>query len=185
MIHPIKQRGSALIMGMVLLIVLTLLASVASNSSVMQEQMTGNFRDMTLAFEASENAARWGEAWLTSFTTLNASNIPCESACSMGQPIWLYGNHPDDVAYRDDNWWNNFGHTYGYDPGTNADTSMRIPNVDEQPRYLMEQTFFKQENLTELPPTAIVYYRVTSRGQGARPNSVSVVETTVVRRITP
>ena len=58
----IYQRGSALFMALMILIVLTLLAVVTSSNSVLQERMTGNFRDSALAFEAAENSLRWAEA---------------------------------------------------------------------------------------------------------------------------
>lgn len=180
-----KDRGSALMMGMILLLVLTLMATVSSNTSVIQERMSGNFRDSSIAFESAETAARWGEAWLTSFTGLSAVNIPCQAACGALQPIWAFGLYPDNLAIQDQAWWDNFGHDYGKDPGTNVDLGVNIAGVNAQPKYVMEQMFFKQENLTEVPPTAVVYYRVTSRGMGARPNSVAVVETTVARRINP
>lgn len=180
-----QQRGSALMMSMLLLLVLTLLATMNSNTSVVQERMSGNFRDMTMAFEAAESGARWGESWLTSFTSLSAANIPCQTACSGYQPIWEYGQHPNDLASQDQAWWETYGRAYGKDPGSNVDLGMSVPAVKEQPRFVMEQMFFKQENLTEIPPTAIVYYRVTSRGMGARASSLAVVETTVARRITP
>lgn len=59
-----RQKGSALIISLVILIVMTVIGLTAMGSSTLQERMAGNTRDITLSFQAAETALRGGEAWL-------------------------------------------------------------------------------------------------------------------------
>ena len=58
------QNGSALVVGLVLLLVVTILAVAGIQGTVVQERMSGNWHDRNLAFQASEAALREGERWL-------------------------------------------------------------------------------------------------------------------------
>ena len=63
-----RQRGATLIVGMSLLLVMTLMALSAVQSTALQEQMAGNMKDRNLAFESAETAARAAEHWLAAQT---------------------------------------------------------------------------------------------------------------------
>ncbi|WP_018935893.1 PilX N-terminal domain-containing pilus assembly protein [Thioalkalivibrio sp. ALJ24] len=62
------QRGSALIVGLILLLVVTILAIAGMQDTLLQERMSGHWHDRNLAFQASEAALRQGEGWLESST---------------------------------------------------------------------------------------------------------------------
>jgi type IV pilus assembly protein PilX len=53
-----KQRGVALVVALILLIVITLVGLAAVHGTIMQQKMTSNFYDRQLAFQASEAALR-------------------------------------------------------------------------------------------------------------------------------
>lgn len=55
-----RQRGAALFVAMIMLILLTLLAVAASQVSLLQERMSGSFRAQNLAFQRSEGAVAEG-----------------------------------------------------------------------------------------------------------------------------
>lgn len=59
-----KQKGSALIIGLILLLVITILAVSGVRESLLQERMSGNWHDRNMAFQATEGALREGERWL-------------------------------------------------------------------------------------------------------------------------
>lgn len=63
-----SQNGSALIIGLLLLLVITIIAVSGVRESLMQERMSGNWHDRNLAFQASEAALREGERWLNQAT---------------------------------------------------------------------------------------------------------------------
>lgn len=64
----IRQRGATLVVGMTLLLVMTLMALSAVQSTALQEQMAGNMKDRNLAFESAETAVRAAEHWLAAQT---------------------------------------------------------------------------------------------------------------------
>ncbi len=55
---PQRQRGVALLMGMMMLLVLTLISVTAMQGSTMQERMAGNVREANLAFQTAEDIVR-------------------------------------------------------------------------------------------------------------------------------
>lgn len=52
---PGKQSGTALVMSMVVLVILTILGLSAMRVSVMETRMAGNIQDSTIAFQAAES----------------------------------------------------------------------------------------------------------------------------------
>ena len=60
------QRGSALIISLVFLVIMTLIAVSSMRDTTLQERMAGNLRDRSLAFQAAEASLRDGEDWLLS-----------------------------------------------------------------------------------------------------------------------
>lgn len=57
-----SQRGVAIIVALVLLVVVTLVGLAAVRGTIMQQKMTANFYDREVAFQAAEAALRQGEA---------------------------------------------------------------------------------------------------------------------------
>lgn len=55
------QRGSVLIVGLIMLLVITLISLAAIQTTTLQERMAGNMRDRNQAFQAAEMALRQGE----------------------------------------------------------------------------------------------------------------------------
>lgn len=62
--HRNKERGIALITGLIILVLLTLIGVTAARSTLLQERMAGNLRDQNVAFQSAEAALRWGEGYL-------------------------------------------------------------------------------------------------------------------------
>ena len=56
-----KQRGAALITGLIFLVVLTMIGITAARMSTLEERMAGNMRDRSLAMQAAEMALRDAE----------------------------------------------------------------------------------------------------------------------------
>ena len=49
------QAGTALVMALVILMILTILGISSMNTSIMEQRMSGNIQDLNRAFEASES----------------------------------------------------------------------------------------------------------------------------------
>lgn len=177
----IRQSGAVLIVSLVLLLVMTLIGVTAMQTTVMQERMAGNSRDLSLAFQAAETAVREGEAWLTSLT-----EVPDPNACNAGQcDLWdAYGgatalnNASGAGNYTDTSIWMN-----------NARISaLNIPGVGTQPGFVVEfidlirdsQNLGQQQDLSSSSVRNI--YAVTSRGTGASAAARAFVQTNFARR---
>ena len=61
---PARQGGAALVVGLILLVVITLVGVAAMQGTSLQEKMAGNLRDSNLSFQASEAVLRHCETIL-------------------------------------------------------------------------------------------------------------------------
>lgn len=59
-----RQRGAALVVGMIFLLITSLMAITAMSGVVMQERMAGNLRNVSIAIGGAESALRAGELYL-------------------------------------------------------------------------------------------------------------------------
>lgn len=113
------ERGSALIVSLLILIVLSMLGLTAVRTTTLEEKMAGNLRDDDLAFQAAESALRDAEAFVESVVSTNAFND------SGG----LYSQATPDPDYFASTSWSS-GNSRAY--------SGAIAGVKTQPRYIVK-----------------------------------------------
>lgn len=192
-LNPLRnQRGSAMFLGLMILVVLTLLGVFASSSGVMQERMSGNFRDSSRAFESAESGTRWIESWISSLNNAAVQPFWCLSGtCTAADTIWQVGQHPNDMANRDLAWWTANGTEFGVNPTTGAAVTAnagvsQAPDLSEtssDPQMTIEHVYCKPDSFSGcFGGTGIHFYRITSRAAGGLANNVAVVESTFARR---
>lgn len=90
--HPHSQRGVALAVVLILLLVMTLLALTSLRGTLMEERMSANLMDRSLSFQAAEAALREGEALAAGKPALPAagcSNGVCAKFDPAAAPRWL------------------------------------------------------------------------------------------------
>jgi len=140
-----RQRGVALIIGLVILVLLAMMGTAAFSVATQEERMAGNARDHARAFEAAEYALRQCEKAVLAgpvFTPIGAGGMYTAPA-----GIWV-GDGVDPNAWS----------PYGMPP---------LNGVGTQPRCIAE-TFDTRSTLTPgrlgnlVPHTA----RVTAAGYG-------------------
>jgi type IV pilus assembly protein PilX len=168
-----RQHGVALITGLIFLVVLTLISVTAARMSSLEERMSGNMRDRSLAMQAAEMALRDAErdirggAGITRAPAISGlTNF--DSACTSGlcyngpagntngtnwitTPAWSIPNYMTAAPSV----------AYGANTGATS-----IVGLSAQPRYIIEGI---EKNGSG---TAIFYYRITVRAQGANTNTV-------------
>jgi type IV pilus assembly protein PilX len=171
------QRGAALFVSLLLLVIMTLLALAAGQGTRMQEKMSGNARDADLAFQASEAALRDGEQMIVNQT---AQPLACASPpCNFFQLNVL----PDDLSSQNNSWWGLTGRQYqATDAGTTSTKVMT--NVAEDPRSVIEELGYIPPSTTigrGAPPPGRTFYRVTAHGTGGTTAAQAVVESTYSR----
>lgn len=169
-----RQQGVALITGLIFLVVLTLFAITASRMSSLEERMSGNMRDRSLAMQAAEMALRDAErdirggAGVTrapAITGITGFNAACNAGLCYNGP----NGNSNGTDWNVTPVWSLVSMTaapsvaYGTNTGATA-----TGGLSAQPRYLIEGMRKRLSNSGSL----LNHYRITVRAQGANPNTV-------------
>ena len=166
--YKIIPKGAALLIGLLMLTVMSLIAVSSMQSSTLQELMSGNMQDQFTAFEAAEAAMRAAEEFLDS-GTLDLSAFDGDK--SDGLLANLY-----DEVWKEVNW-------------TDSDSRkplITIGGVNSQPRYVVQhlgpvsppedQLNIDNDYGSGAPQPIAQYFKITARGTGGSDNSVVVLE---------
>jgi type IV pilus assembly protein PilX len=82
------QRGVALIVVLILLLIVTLLGLASMHGTLLEERMAGNLYDRSLSFQASERALREAEALVrTGQTDVGQDCTGVTTACPIPDPV--------------------------------------------------------------------------------------------------
>jgi type IV pilus assembly protein PilX len=178
-----RQSGTALITSLLLLLVLTVLGVVMMRTSVMQERMAGNTRDLNMALQGGEAGLRYAEAIIDALPAPAPSPspaLPCVVVCASGVlPIAVY-----DPAQFD---WLNVNNATAYGQGgvvASLSGSAGSGKLNAEPGYTIEYAGFIPDS-RELPPTSTDgrnVYQITSRSTGGSGMANTVVRSTFARR---
>jgi type IV pilus assembly protein PilX len=168
-----KQRGVALFISLVLLLVLTIIGVSAVQTTSLEERMARNTHDSVLAFEAAEVALRSGETFLR--TNVNSTAL---FPVGGNNGLWKASDYGQAEHWQQANIWT----------GAN---SVQLPNnsiagVAEQPRYIIEWVASVQRNDNPYMQGSsyaalfdrIEIFRVTARGIGGSPNARVMLQST-------
>jgi type IV pilus assembly protein PilX len=164
------QSGAVLVVSLLLLLVMTVLALTASQTTRLQERMAGNARDLDLAFQASEAGLRAAEIRIDDTVAINAGqNNDCAGAediqdCEVAardSAAALDG----DYARKSVTWWGDNAFAFG-DP---------LAQIDVRPHYYTRVGGVQ---------SGTAYYVNVSRSQGATASAVTLVESTFAVRYT-
>ena len=168
-----QQKGSALIISLIILLALTMIGVSGMRSTTMEEKMSGAMRDKAIAFQAAEAALKRGEQFFQPLVGTGGFDG------SGGQ----YGPTDDEPDYFDSATWtdsNSFSYT---DAITNVTTPSAFPDVAEQPRYILKYVSDMEGNATSLnmggygqqKSDDISDFMITARGVGPSGNSVVII----------
>jgi type IV pilus assembly protein PilX len=175
---PGRQRGTILVVSLLLLLVMTVLALSASQTTRLQERMAGNARDLDLAFQAAEAGLREAE-----FAIDEALNSTGKRPNDCGDPadcdIQQRSPGPIDYSRKDDDWWNDNGREYG-------DDEQQIGQIVKDPIVYTEVLADIPDSLTVGRPggAATAFYAHTSRSLGGTETATTVLQTVQAIRYT-
>jgi type IV pilus assembly protein PilX len=179
-----RQRGVVLVVALVLLLVATLIGLAASRGTMLQERMSGNTFDRSLAFQRAESALRAAEAAISAnwqIVTLNGIDCSVVSAaqCSIVPADAFTGTSAN---------WINVGAPYD----VNAALTVGVPQyqIHLLGTGTADNSFGTSANAnsgnygTNGSPDNVAFYRVTARSSnpvlsGGR--AIVVLQTTVRR----
>lgn len=126
--HRTHEQGAALVLGLIMLLVVTLLGVAGMRDTLLQEKMAGNMRDREVALQAAEAALRTGELVLqqASLPDFNGANglFAMQERKISGVPVseqkfWLEWKWDDSKSKK----------FTGYSTG----------DVFQEPRYVVEK----------------------------------------------
>lgn len=163
-----RQAGIALITGLIFLVMLTLIAITAMQSTTLEERMAGNARSRDLAFQGAEAAVRAAEA------VLSAASLPAFNGSTAGYYAQLANGASVDYWQNTHNWATQsvaFGGT--------------LTGVMEA-RYAIEALPLSlgsggNDSLVAKPLSGGEIYRITARGIGTDGTSRVILQTTFRR----
>jgi type IV pilus assembly protein PilX len=169
-----QQRGAVLIVSMLLLLVLTILALGASQTTRLEERMAGNTRDMDMAFQASEAGLRAAEQHIAATPTLPTCLDSTSASCYV-----LEQGHfaTTDLARQTEDWWRANGKAFG------TTSTQEVVGVVEEPRYVIEEFQYVSFGLKKGfgPDPGKTYYKSTAWSPGGTETSHAVVESVFSR----
>lgn len=188
------QQGAALIVGLIMLLLLTIIGLSAMQGTTMQEKMSGNMKDGALALQAGEAALRYAEkGFLESRSnfdrgnTFSSCNSGCEIINSEGDASASNALNSDSSdwdaaalsygAFEDES-----GNTIQIPSGSKIDTSNTSGVVSAAPEILVEYIGIDPDDLEPGAVKGVDLYRVTVKAAGSSPDSQVILQTIYGRR---
>ena len=168
--HTIKnQRGSILIVSLMILVVLTMIGVSSMSTTSLQERMAGNFRDRQIAFQAAELALAYAEDFAN--TNINSASIFNDT-----NGYYSQYNGPTSFNAFNASWWTTT---------TSQALPTAITQVRTQPRFVIEyRGDIGQEEGTSINLSGygestgggqISNFRVTVRATGLSANTLVIL----------
>lgn len=182
------QTGSALIIGLTILLLMLILGTAGMRTTLMEERMTGNARDYNNAFQAGEVGLIDGEQDVINkdpvtnqklskpdyskndfATDCNIGNTSrgldglCLPSTVLNKPRWLYVDDINGVKFD----WNAVANSindplpyrvYGKHTKINNSDPLPLPSVSRQPRYIIEYLGGLGSLVIGRNPTALTNY---------------------------
>lgn len=181
-----QQKGSVLIIGLVILLVITFIGISSISSSRLELKMSNNDRHRQLGFQAAEAALKEGEQVANSTDAKTLANDTCTGGYCTSRGYYINRNQQArnkavqagycTTDYTPERWetgcagtslevWTTNGRSIEY-------TGTAIPGVAETARYIIE--FLDDVDCSGSPigaPYDCQLFRVTALGYGGTPTS--------------
>jgi type IV pilus assembly protein PilX len=161
-----KQEGVALIVALVLLLIVTVLALASIRGTSLQERMSANMYDRSLAFQRSEAAMRAAEdAITTSWKIADLGGVDCSPTTGVACPL-VPANTFSSGAGSDTNWVNvgtSDAVNNDKSPGTAQYTVQLVGTGPSSSNLGVDANADYANYGNAYPPDSVAYYRVTTR----------------------
>lgn len=180
-----NQKGSVLLVSLVLLLVLTIAGMASIRLTSLEEKMTGNFRNEQVAFHSAEVAVLEAEFFVanTTFALASFSNSCTNGLCFDGL------NHSDPgtceansaTPWKEEGLWN--------DVGRYRNTTISLDGVSMQAKYIVEfRCYLPKETGGPLPDPTIYtdwaeFYRITVLATGGSKDARVMLQTTYKKNL--
>lgn len=191
-----RQRGAALIVGLIMLLLLTLIGVAGMRDTLLQEKMAGNMRDREIALQAAEAALRAGELELQGLNPSFPNNSGRYDLASATGKNLMKRVDTNGKLVGEQQFWSQ----WDWESDAVAYTKS-LEGVGEAPAYVIEKldpvVSQKSEYDTVANPNQVVAidltpgdfkaetsvpdYRITARGTGRTTDAAVIVQSTYRR----
>jgi type IV pilus assembly protein PilX len=179
-----NQKGVALIVSLVLLVVVTLLGLTSMRGTALQERMSANMYDRSLALQRSEGALRAAEAAITAnWQIADLSGVDCSVATGGACPLV-----PATTFINDNTNWVNVSAAHEMNaistPGTPQYTVQFLASGPAEGNFGVDANADYASYGSPYPPDEVAYYRVTTRSSNpsdAAGRAIAVLQSTYKR----
>ena len=162
-----NQSGAVLIISLIMLLLLTLIATTGMQSTTLEEKMAGNMRDKDLAFQAAESAIKAAEAALT--PPLATSDTGTGGLYSSASTL------PTSSAILTDSFWTS-------NPvATSTVTGTNLGNGIVTPVYIIQDMGVADCVGGAVGSLLCKNYRITVRATGGSTNAVAILQSVYLR----
>ena len=181
--HRDQQSGIALIIGLVMLLLLTIIMIAAVQVTVLEEKMAGNLQNQNIAFQAAESALREAEARIRSGAPSAANPFYPADSTSPFSPLMLSGgplqNATDPVCVAGicgitDPLQSVSFKSFPYGSSKVVAATTGIATIPREPEYIIEWIAGAGSDIDE---GKYETFRITARGYGSD-NSLVQLEST-------
>ncbi|MDH5324193.1 MAG: PilX N-terminal domain-containing pilus assembly protein [Gammaproteobacteria bacterium] len=171
-----KQNGTALLVSIVVLTILTLLGMSSLRNASTEEKMAGNMRDKDLAFQAAEAALRAAEKYID-------DNVISVNAFDTNGSDGLYDNS-DDRIWKNITWTNTDSLEY-----SDFDSQYKVSSA---PRYVIQHLASSNSGVGKVTlknygqgigAGQIETFLITARATGGSSHSVVMLQSTYGKRL--
>lgn len=168
------QRGAAIFIALVMLLVMTLIGITASHTTTLEEKMAGNLRDQTLALQAAEAVLRFTEQWIGQQPAEPIPVTNCTSGCDA--TVWALNSLNLSAPAT----WSAASVRGNY---TGLPTG--VGQIAERPKSVVELHSFIKDSLNQGKQADVsgqMFFRVTSHGTGGTASANALLQSTYSRR---
>ncbi|KEI72843.1 pilus assembly PilX family protein [Endozoicomonas elysicola] len=167
------ERGSVLLVSLVMLLVITVAGLTAVKMATLEEKMSGNYQDQQMALYAAEAALKEAENFIANNAlTLSGFNVDCDNGyCFSGSDIDDIGSCDPGVS---EPWQTG---TVWSDSNQHRVTTISISGISAQAKYIIEfRCYIAKEAPGPLPDPAnrgdwAQFYRITALATGGSNDS--------------
>jgi type IV pilus assembly protein PilX len=178
------QRGIALVVALILLVVATLIGLAGARGTLLQERMSANMYDRSLAFQRAEASLRAAEAAITSnWKIADLGGVDCSPAAATLCPVM-----PVTTFTASNSGWIDVGEVHDVNaallPGAAQYHIQFMGTGSSESDFGFEANAEYGNYGSPYPPDDVAYYRVTARSSNpgdAGERSIVVLQTTVKR----
>ena len=166
-----NQKGTALLISLIILVIMTILGLSAMSNTVLESKMATNAQQRQIAYQAAEKALRDAETWL-------ATNINTD--------VDVVANFSDSGALYHSRSYGSLKHLQNTTNWTDASSvqALGLSNVGgNNPRYIIEYIGRVQRAPVEMGARDGRFhaFKITAMGYGADPSATYLLSSTVFR----